>query len=109
MGSACSIIGGLIGVPGWLLRFARLMLVPKAVLAAKLLAAESQLAACVDAIDRRKAPKPRCSAACTTAAFALPRSSRADSNLAATQGYDSISSNVHNARQDSFACAAAPG
>ncbi len=32
---------------------------PKAVLAAKLLAAESQLAACVDAVNRRKAPKPR--------------------------------------------------
>ena len=36
-----------------------LLLQPKAVLAAKLLAAESQLAACVDAVNRRKAPKPR--------------------------------------------------
>ena len=52
-------IGGLIGVLGWLLRFARLMLAPKAVLAAKLLAAESQLVACTDAIERKNAPKPR--------------------------------------------------
>ena len=44
---------------GWLVRFARLMLVPKAVLAAKLLAAESQPVACIDAIERKGAPKPR--------------------------------------------------
>ena len=49
LGSACNMIGCLIGVLGWLLRFARLILVPKAMLAAKLVAAESQLAACVDA------------------------------------------------------------
>jgi len=36
-----------------------LLLQPKAVLAAKLLAAESQLAACVDAVNSNKAPKPR--------------------------------------------------
>ncbi len=43
LGGACNRIGGPFGVPGWLLRFARLMLVPKPVLAAKLLAAETQL------------------------------------------------------------------
>ena len=44
---------------GCLLRFAWLMLLPKAVLVAKLLAAESQLVACVYAVNRRKAPGPR--------------------------------------------------
>ena len=59
LGSACNIIRGPIGVLGWPLRSARPMLVPKAVLAGKLFAAESQLAACANAIDRKKAPKPR--------------------------------------------------
>ena len=44
---------------GCLLRFARLMFLPKAVLVAKLLAVESQLVACVDAVNQRKAPGPR--------------------------------------------------
>ena len=44
LGSAFNIIGGPFGVPGWLLRFARPMLVAKAVLAARLLADERRLA-----------------------------------------------------------------
>ena len=44
---------------GCLLRIAWLMLLPKAVLAAKLLASENRLVACVDAANRRKAPGPR--------------------------------------------------
>ena len=39
LGSARNVVGGIFGVLGYLLGFARLMLVPKAVLAAKLLAA----------------------------------------------------------------------
>ena len=39
---ARNVIGGVFGVLGCVLRFARLMLVPKAVLAAKLLVAESE-------------------------------------------------------------------
>ena len=46
-----------------LFRFAWFMLQPKAFLAAKLLATESQLVACVDAIKRRKAPRPKFDAA----------------------------------------------
>ena len=40
---------------GCLLRIAWLMLLPKAVLLTKLLAAEGQLATCVDAVKRKKA------------------------------------------------------
>ena len=39
--------------------FLRAMLYPKAVLAARLLAAESQLAACKHGIDSKKQPRPR--------------------------------------------------
>ncbi len=46
-------IGGLIRLLGWLLRFARLMLVSKAVIAAKLVAAESQLVAPRRALELR--------------------------------------------------------
>jgi len=35
------------------------MVLPKAVLTAKLLAAETQLMACVDAVNQKKAPRPR--------------------------------------------------
>ncbi|TET49418.1 MAG: helix-turn-helix domain-containing protein, partial [Anaerolineales bacterium] len=59
LSSARNVIGGLLGVLGYLFRFARLMLKPKAVLAAKLLAVQSQLAACIDAVNRKKAPRPR--------------------------------------------------
>ena len=52
---------------GYGLRFLWAMLSPKAVLAAKLLAAESQLAACKNRIDQKKAPRPR-----FTAAFRFP-------------------------------------
>ena len=55
-GSARNVIGGIFGVLSYLFRFAWLMLVRKAVLVAKLLAAESQLVACVDAVGRMKAP-----------------------------------------------------
>jgi putative transposase len=58
-GSAFNMIGGLIGVLAWLLRFGRLMLVQKAALAAELLALHSQLVTCADAIEQKKAPKPR--------------------------------------------------
>ena len=58
-GSVRNTVGGLIGVLGDLFRSAGFMLVSKAVLAAKLLAAESRLVACTDAIERRKAPQPR--------------------------------------------------
>ena len=59
LGSVRNVLGGLFGVLGYLFRFAWLLLVPKAVRVAKLLAAQSQLAACVDAVNRKKAPKPR--------------------------------------------------
>jgi len=58
-GTFRSVIGGIFGVTGYALRFFWLMLIPKASLAAKLLATESQLAACVDAVERKKAPRPR--------------------------------------------------
>jgi hypothetical protein len=51
LGSAFNMIGGLIGVLGWLLRFAWLMLASKAVLAARLLALQSELVTCTDAIE----------------------------------------------------------
>jgi hypothetical protein len=41
------------------LRFVWLLLLPTAVLAAKLSATQSQLAACVDAVNRKKAPRPK--------------------------------------------------
>jgi hypothetical protein len=44
---------------GYLLGFLWLLLQPKAILAAKNLALRSQLAACKDRIDRKKAPKPQ--------------------------------------------------
>jgi hypothetical protein len=50
---------GILGVRCLVLRFVWLSLLPKAVLAAKLMATQSQLAACVDAVNRKKAPKPR--------------------------------------------------
>ena len=56
---AFNIIGGLIGVLSWLLRFARLMPVSKAVLAARLLALQSQFVTCTDAVEQKKTPKPR--------------------------------------------------
>ena len=59
LGSVRNVIHGLIGMLGWLLRFARLMLLPKAALAAKLVAVQSQLVACTDAIEQKKAPRPR--------------------------------------------------
>ena len=59
LGSVRNVLGGLFGVLRYLCRFAWLMLVPKAVLAAELLAAQSQLTACVDAVNRKQAPKPR--------------------------------------------------
>ena len=52
LGSMRKVIGGILGMLGYLFRFAWLMLLPKAVLAARLLAAESQLVACVDAVIR---------------------------------------------------------
>ena len=58
-GTLRNIIWAILGVLGYLLRLLWLILLPKAVLAAKLLAAESQLVACVDAVDRKKVPKPR--------------------------------------------------
>ena len=59
LGSVCKIIGAIFGALGYVFRFVRLMLEPKAVLAAKLVATESQLAACVDAVSRKKTPKPK--------------------------------------------------
>lgn len=59
LGSAFNMIGGLIGVLGWLLRFVWLMLVSKAVLAARLLSLQSQFVTCTDAIEQKKAPRPR--------------------------------------------------
>ena len=59
LGSVRNVLGGLFGMLGYVFRFAWLMLVPKAVPVAKLLAAQSQLSACVDAVNRKKAPKPR--------------------------------------------------
>ena len=44
---------------GYGLRFLWGLMSPKGVLAAKLLAAESQLAACKNRIDQKKAPRPR--------------------------------------------------
>ena len=43
--------------------FGRSLLTPKAVLAARLLAAESQLAVCAQRIEDKKAPRPRFSPA----------------------------------------------
>ena len=59
LGGVRNVLGGLFGVLRYLRRFAWLMLVPKAVPAAELLAAQSQLTACVDAVNRKQAPKPR--------------------------------------------------
>ncbi len=59
LSSARNVLAGVFGVLGCVLRFGWMLLQPKAVLAAKLLAAESQLAACVDAVNRKKAPRPR--------------------------------------------------
>jgi transposase InsO family protein len=57
--TARNLVGGVFGVLSYMVRFAWLMLLPKAMLAAKLLALESQLAACLDAVNRKKAPRPR--------------------------------------------------
>jgi putative transposase len=47
----------------YLLTFLLALLQPKAVLAARILALQSQLATCKDHIDRKKAPKPKCTEA----------------------------------------------
>ena len=59
LGMARNIACGILGALGYVLRFICLVLQPKAVLAAKLMATQSQLAACVDAVNRKKAPKPK--------------------------------------------------
>ena len=58
-GTARKLILSLWRILGFSLRFGWAMVQPRAVLAARLLAAESQLAMCVDAVNRKKAPKPR--------------------------------------------------
>ena len=58
---------------GYLFRFAWLMLLPKAVLVAKLLALQSQLAACLGAVNRKKAPRPRFSVSFRLLWIALSR------------------------------------
>ncbi len=54
--SAVSLLRGLLRYG---LGFLWLLLQPKAMLAAKVLALQSQLVACVEAVNRRKAPRPR--------------------------------------------------
>ena len=48
---------------GYCFMFLRALLCPKAVLAAKLMATESQLAMCKQRIEDKKAPRPRFTAA----------------------------------------------
>ncbi|MHC4201146.1 MAG: hypothetical protein ACYSU0_14230, partial [Planctomycetota bacterium] len=52
--SVRNVIGSVFGVPGYLFRFFRMILPPRAVVGDKLLAAESQLATCVGAVDRNR-------------------------------------------------------
>ena len=58
LGSMRDLTKGLLGTPGCLLRIAWLVLLTKAVLVAKLLAAESQLVVCADAVKRKKTSSP---------------------------------------------------
>ena len=60
--SASSILRFACEIAGYCFTFLGAMLCPKAVLAAKLLAAESQLAICKQRIEDKKAPRPRFSA-----------------------------------------------
>ncbi len=62
-GSMRNMISLLRDIFGYLLRLLWLMIQPKAVLAVRLMAVESQLVLCVDAVNRKKAPKPRFSQA----------------------------------------------
>ncbi len=63
LGTARDLFSLLWGVLGCMLRFLWLSVLPKAVLVAKLMALEARLASCLDAVNRKKAPKPRFSQA----------------------------------------------
>ena len=59
LGSIKNMMSFCFGVICYLGRFLLLLITPKAVLAAKVLALQSQLVSCVDSVNRKKAPKPR--------------------------------------------------
>jgi len=61
--SVLMLLGCMYQLVGYGLRFLWGLMSPKGVLAAKLLAAESQLVACKNRIDQKKAPRPRFTAA----------------------------------------------
>ena len=58
IGTFRNLLSFLWGVLGHVLRFLWLLVMPKTVLVAKLMALETQIASCLDAVNRKKAPKP---------------------------------------------------